>query len=73
MPFALSRVLTDASKAMETKITVSNNPTIIIVMPVESGWYNNIGIPAPMNQASDKAEVKPVKHLTTASFFLSAG
>ena len=45
MPFALSRVLTDANKSDGNKITVSNNPTIIIVMPVESGWYNNIGIP----------------------------
>ena len=50
MPLLLSRVLTDAKQNDGNKITVSNNPTIIIVMPVESGWYNNIGIP-PMNQA----------------------
>ena len=70
MPFALSLVFTDASNAIETNMTDKSIPVSSITTPVASGWYNKIGIPAPIKKASTNAAESPVKTLIHSDVLL---
>src|SRR5687767_3300050 len=59
MPFALSRVNIDASKAMAVKMTVMNNPITSNMIPVESGTYSSKGNPHPNRKAVHNETASP--------------
>ena len=68
IPFALSRVVTVASNAIETKITDNKHPVITRIKPVDVGSYINTGIPQPIRNDRQSENASPVKRLSQMYF-----
>ena len=68
MPLALSRVFTEASIAIATKMEVNTNPITVISSPIPLGSYTKMGIPMPTKKANINASDKPENKLNQICF-----